>query len=49
MKCSPKRNCFDPLTNSFHLFFKEMYRDQCGEFVCECQGLKVFWGGLKGF
>ena len=36
MKCSLKGKWFDPLTNSFHLFFEQMYRDQCGEFVCGC-------------
>ena len=49
MKCSPKGKCFDPLKNSFHLFFKEMYGDQCGEFVCGCLGSKVFLVGLKAF
>ena len=34
IKWSPKRKCFDLLSNSLNLFFKEMYRDQCGEFVC---------------
>ena len=33
--------CFDLLTNSLNRFFKEMYRDQFGEFVF------VYWG-LKG-
>ena len=33
--------CFDLLTNSLNTFFKEMYRDQFGEFVF------VYWG-LKG-
>ena len=41
MKCLLKGKFFDPLTNSFHLFLKEMYKGQCGEFVC------VYWG-LKG-
>ena len=36
MKCSLKGKCLDPLTNSFHLFFEEMYRDQFREFVFGC-------------
>ena len=41
IKWSHKRKCLDLLSNSLHSFFKEMYRDQFGEFVC------VYWG-LKG-
>ena len=37
-----KRKCFDLLPNSLNVFFKEMYRDQCGEFVCGYWGLKGF-------
>ena len=33
--------CFDLLSNSLNTFFKEMYRDQFGEFVFD-------WLGLKG-
>ena len=29
-----KGKCFDLLSNSSHKFFKEMYGDQSGEFVC---------------
>ena len=37
-----KEKCFDLLTNSINLFFKEMYsnRDQFGELVCGYWGLK---------
>ena len=41
IKWSPKRKCVDLLSNSLNLFFKEMYRDQFGEFVCGYWGLKV--------
>ena len=34
IKWSPKRKYFDLLSNSLNSFFKEMYRDQFGEFVC---------------
>ena len=30
----------DLLSNSLNTFFKEMYRDQFGEFVCGYWGLK---------
>ena len=30
----------DLLSNSLNTFFKEMYGDQFGEFVCGYQGLK---------
>ena len=40
LKWSPKRKCFDLLSNSLNSFFKEMYRDQFGEFVCGYWGLK---------
>ena len=33
IKWSLKRKCLDLLSNSQNLFFKEMYRDQFGEFV----------------
>ena len=39
IKWSPKRKCFDLLSNSLNLFCKEMYRDQFGEFVCGYWGL----------
>ena len=32
-KWSPRRKCFDLLSNSLNLFFMEMYEDQFGEFV----------------
>ena len=32
--------CFDLLSNSISLFFKEIYRDQFGELVCGYWGLK---------
>ena len=38
IKWSPKRKYFDLLSNSLNSFFKEMYRDQFGEFVLQwCQ------------
>ena len=40
IKWSLKRKCLDLLSNSRNLFFKEMYRDQFGEFVCGYWGLK---------
>ena len=40
IKWSPKRKYFDLLSNSLNLFFKEMYRDQFGEFACGYWGLK---------
>ena len=39
-KCSPKRKYLDLLSNSLNIFFKEIYRDRLGEFVCWCWGLK---------
>ena len=33
IKWSPERKCFNLLSNSLNSFFKEMYRDQFGEFV----------------
>ena len=42
IKWSPKRKCFDLLSNSLNTFFNKMYRDQFGEFVF------VYWG-LKGY
>ena len=39
-KMITKRKIFDLLLNSLNLFFKEMYRDQFGEFVCGYWGLK---------
>ena len=32
--------CFDLLSNSFNQFFRKMYGDQSGEFVCGCWWLK---------
>ena len=40
IKWSPKRKCFDLLSNSLNSFFKEIYRDQFGEFVCGYWDLK---------
>ena len=40
IKWSHKRKCLDLLSNSLNSFFKEMYRDQFGEFVCWYWGLK---------
>ena len=40
IKWSTKRKCLDLLSNSHNLFFKEMYGDQFGEFVCGYWGLK---------
>ena len=37
---SLKRKCFDLISNSLNTFFKEMYRDQFGEFICGYWGLK---------
>ena len=42
IKWSPERKCFNLLSNSLNSFFKEMYRDQFGEFV------HVHWS-LKGW
>ena len=39
IKWSPKRKCFDLLSNFLNSFFKEIYRDQFGEFVCGYWGL----------
>ena len=39
-KMITKEKCFDLLLNSLNLFFKEMYEDQYGEFICGHWGLK---------
>ena len=39
IKWSHKRKCLDLLSNSLNSFFKEMYGDQFGEFVCGYWGL----------
>ena len=39
-KMITKRKIFDLLPNSLKSFFKEMYRDQFGEFVCGYWNLK---------
>ena len=39
-KLITKRSIFDLLSNSLNQFFKEMYGDQSGEFVCRYWGLK---------
>ena len=39
-KMITKEKCFDLFSNSLNLLFKEMYRDQFGEFACEYWGLK---------
>ena len=41
IKWSPKRKRLDLSSNSLNLFFKEMYGDQFGEFVCGYWGLKA--------
>ena len=41
-KLSPEGKCLDLLLNSLNLFFKKMYRDQFGEFVCGCWDLKGY-------
>ena len=35
-----EKKCFDLLFNSLNYFFKEMYEDQYGEFICGYRGLK---------
>ena len=40
IKWSQKRKCLDLLSNSLNTLFKEMYRDQFGEFVCGYWGLE---------
>ena len=35
MKSTPDGQSFDLQTNSLNQFFKELYGDQCGEFVFE--------------
>ena len=35
-----EKNCLDLLLNSLNSFFKEMYGDQFGEFVCGYWDLK---------
>ena len=40
IKWSSKRKCLDLLWNSLNTFFKEVNRDQFGEFVCGYWGLK---------
>ena len=51
IKWSPKRKCFDLLSNSLNLFFKEMHRDQFGEFAGGYWGLKGYaisvWGNCS--
>ena len=37
-----KRKCIDLLSNSLNTFFKKMYRDQFGEFVCGYWCLKDY-------
>ena len=39
-KMITKRKYLDLLSNSLNTFFKKMYRDQFGEFVCGYWGLK---------
>ena len=46
IKWSPKRKYLDLLSNSLNSFFKEMYRDQFGEFVCWYWGLKGYIDNL---
>ena len=40
-KMITKRKIFDLLSTSLNLFFKKMYADQSGEFVCGYLGLRV--------
>ena len=40
MKWSSDGKSFDQQSNSLNLFFKEMYKDQFGEFVFGYWGLK---------
>ena len=42
IKWSSKRKCLDLLWNSLNTFFKEVYRDQFGEFVCGYWDLEGF-------
>ena len=42
IKWSPKRKYLDLLSNSLNLFFKKIYKDQFGEFVCEYWGLSPY-------
>ena len=49
IKWSPKRKCFDLFSNSLNLFFKEMYRDQFGEFASGYSGLKGLKAELLGW
>ena len=46
IKWSPKRKYLDLLSNSLNSFFKEMYRDQFGEFVCGYWDLKGYTDNL---
>ena len=39
-KMTTEEKCFDLLSNSLNSFFKEIYRDQFGEFVCGYWDLK---------
>ena len=39
-KMKKKKKCLDLLSNSLNTFFKKMYRNQFGEFVCGYWGLK---------
>ena len=39
-KMITKKKCLDLLSNSLNTFFKKMYRNQFGEFVCGYWGLK---------
>ena len=40
MRINKMRKYFDRLSNSLNTFFKEIYGDQFGEFVCGYWGLK---------
>ena len=48
IKWSPKRKCFDLLSNSLNSFFKEIYRGQFGEFVYGYWGFKGLSGKESG-
>ena len=45
-KMITKRKIFDLSSNSLNWFYKEMYKDQSGEFVCGYWGLKG-WKSVK--
>ena len=44
-KWSPKTKCFHLLSTSVNLFLREIYGDQCGDFVC---GSVIWIEGVPG-